>query len=48
MDIHVREYFENDYEYLQDFLVKLNKYIMPFDPDKKIYTSIKIIKKAEF
>jgi ribosomal protein S18 acetylase RimI-like enzyme len=39
MDIHIREYFENDYEYLQDFLVKLNKYIMSFDPDKKICTS---------
>ncbi|MDR1215519.1 MAG: GNAT family N-acetyltransferase [Treponema sp.] len=39
MDIHIREYFENDYEYLQNFLVKLNQYIMSFDPDKKIYTT---------
>jgi ribosomal protein S18 acetylase RimI-like enzyme len=39
MDIHIREYMENDYKYLQDFLVKLNIYIMSFDPDKKIYTS---------
>jgi ribosomal protein S18 acetylase RimI-like enzyme len=39
MDIYIREYCENDYAHLQGFLVKLNAYIMAFDPDKKIYTS---------
>ena len=37
--MNIREYKDNDYNFLKECLVKLNQYVTLLDPDEKIYTS---------